>query len=97
MAIQAVLLLFGGLCSQFTAEHGATLPAFPSRALPLDNLFNNKAATTTSDGHRSIADFDGDGNAYDTQFLPTGSWVYDGLNVRFRAVDQTRLGTIAHS
>ncbi|KAJ6590514.1 glycoside hydrolase family 29 protein [Mycena vulgaris] len=74
MVLQAALLLFSGLCTQFLAGH-ATLPEYPSQALPLRSLFNNKAATTNP-GH---ADFDGGGNAYDSQFLPTGSWEYDGL------------------
>lgn len=78
MAIQAILFLFSGLCSQFLSGY-ATLPQYPSEALPLSALFNNKAAG----GHGSVADFDGAGGAYDSQFLPTGRWEYDGLTVGF--------------
>ncbi|KAJ7695508.1 glycoside hydrolase family 29 protein [Mycena rosella] len=77
MAIQAILFLFSGLCAQFLGGH-ATLPEYPSQALPLSAFFNNKAATAKGDPS-SLADFDGNGNAYDSQFLPTGSWEYDGL------------------
>ncbi|KAJ7660033.1 glycoside hydrolase family 29 protein [Mycena rosella] len=77
MAIQTILFLFSGLCAQFLGGH-ATLREYPSQALPLSAFFNNKAATAKGDPS-SLADFDGNGNAYDSQFLPTGSWEYDGL------------------
>ncbi|KAJ7484667.1 glycoside hydrolase family 29 protein [Mycena latifolia] len=77
MAIQATLLLFSGLCAQFLGGH-ATLPDYPSQPLPLGAFLNNKAATAKG-VPGSLADFDGHGGAYDSQFLPTGSWEYDGL------------------
>jgi hypothetical protein len=82
MAIQAVLLLFSSLCAQFLTGYAATLPKYPSLALPINSLLNNKAATSAG-GRGSAANFDGDGGAYDSQFLPTGSWEYDGLTVSF--------------
>lgn len=81
MATQAVLLLLSSLCAQFLTGYGATLPEYPSQPLPLSGLLNNKAATSAN-GHGSAANFDGAGSAYDSQFLPTGSWEYDGLSVR---------------
>ncbi|KAJ7853737.1 glycoside hydrolase family 29 protein [Mycena leptocephala] len=78
MAIQAVLLLFSSLCAQFLTGYAATLPKYPSLALPINSLLNNKAATSAG-GRGSAANFDGDGGAYDSRFLPTGSWEYDGL------------------
>ncbi|KAJ7749335.1 hypothetical protein DFH07DRAFT_775490 [Mycena maculata] len=77
VAIQALFLLFSGLCAQFFTGY-ATLPQYPSEALPLNEFFNNKAATSTG-GRDFIADFDGAGAAYDGQFSLTGSWEYDSL------------------
>ncbi|KAJ7833108.1 hypothetical protein B0H14DRAFT_3462913 [Mycena olivaceomarginata] len=79
MATQAVLFLLSSLCAQFLTGYGATLPEYPSQPLPLSGLLNNKAATSAN-GHGSAANFDGAGSAYDSQFLPTGSWEYDGLS-----------------
>jgi alpha-L-fucosidase len=79
MAIQTVFLIFSGLCAQFSTGYAATtLPEYPSQALPLAGILNNKAATS-AEGHGPVANFDGAGGAYDSQFLPTGSWEYDGL------------------
>ncbi|KAF8189948.1 glycoside hydrolase family 29 protein [Mycena galopus ATCC 62051] len=78
MATQAVFFLFSGLCARFLTGSATTLPEYPSQALPLTSLLNNKAATSGS-GHGTTANFDGAGGAYDSQFLPTGSWEYDGL------------------
>lgn len=53
------------------------LPKFPFTVLPLDSLLNNQAASVNG----STADFDGLGNSFDGQFLPVGSFVYDGITV----------------
>ncbi|KAJ7847700.1 glycoside hydrolase family 29 protein [Mycena olivaceomarginata] len=79
MATQAALFLLSSLCAQFLTGYGATLPEYPSQPLLLSGLLNNKAATSAN-GHGSAANFDGAGSAYDSQFLPTGSWEYDGLS-----------------
>lgn len=55
---------------------GSLFP-YPSRAIAIDHVFNNQAAS----GSGAIADFDGQGASYDAQFLPNGSWVYEGINV----------------
>ncbi|KAJ6499583.1 glycoside hydrolase family 29 protein [Mycena vitilis] len=74
MAIHPALLL-SALCAQFLTGY-ATLLGYASQPLPLDDLLNNKAATSA--GNTTAANFDGAGGAYDSQFLPTGSWEYDG-------------------
>ncbi|KAK7046728.1 glycoside hydrolase [Favolaschia claudopus] len=75
MATKTAFLLL--LSAQFLAGFSVTLPIYPSQTLPLNDLFNNQAAT--SEGTGSTADFDGAGGAYDGQSLPTGPWKYDGL------------------
>ncbi|KAJ7076101.1 glycoside hydrolase family 29 protein [Mycena belliarum] len=81
--LQAILLLFSGLCARLPPGHAtATLARYPSQPIPLDALFDNVAATSQSHPHAGPApqaDFDGHGGAYDRQFLPTGAWEYDGL------------------
>ncbi|KAF7349208.1 Glycoside hydrolase [Mycena sanguinolenta] len=81
MAIPAVFLLFSGFFTRFLPGYAAVLPKYPSQALPLTSLFNNKAAASV--GNPGSANFDGAGGAYDSQFLPTGSWEYDGLTSQF--------------
>ncbi|KAJ7232970.1 glycoside hydrolase family 29 protein [Mycena haematopus] len=78
MRIPGVSLVLSGFLAQFLTGYATTLPKYPSQALPLTSLLNNKAASSR-DSHASTADFDGAGGAYDSQFLPTGSWEYDGL------------------
>ncbi|KAJ7627650.1 glycoside hydrolase family 29 protein [Mycena polygramma] len=75
MTIHPVLLL-SALCARFLTGY-ATLPEYTSQPLPLDDLLNNKAASSA--GNSSAANFDGAGGAYDSQFLPTGTWEYDGI------------------
>ncbi|KAJ6486823.1 glycoside hydrolase family 29 protein [Mycena sanguinolenta] len=77
MAIPTVFLLFSGFFTRFLPGYAAILQKYPSQALPLTSLFNNKAAASV--GNPGSANFDGTGGAYDSQFLPTGSWEYDGL------------------
>ncbi|KAJ7627477.1 glycoside hydrolase family 29 protein [Roridomyces roridus] len=56
----------------------ASTPAYPSSPLPLSALFDNQAASP--DGS---ADFDGNGASFDSQYLPPGPWVYDGITYDF--------------
>ncbi|KAJ7445291.1 hypothetical protein FB451DRAFT_1412808 [Mycena latifolia] len=50
----------------------------PSVALPLAGLFENQAAS--ADGS---ADFDAHGASFDSQYLPPGPWVHDGITYDF--------------
>ncbi|THV04606.1 glycoside hydrolase [Dendrothele bispora CBS 962.96] len=51
-----------------------TLTPFPFRTVNISQLFDNTAASP--DGS---ADFDGHGDSFDSQFLPTGPFTYDGI------------------
>ncbi|KAJ7639931.1 glycoside hydrolase family 29 protein [Mycena rosella] len=51
---------------------------YPSVALPLPALFDNQAAS--ADG---TADFDAHGASFDSQYLPPGPWVHDGITYDF--------------
>ncbi|KAJ4471476.1 glycoside hydrolase family 29 protein, partial [Lentinula aciculospora] len=51
------------------------LPKFPFTLLPLQSLLDNQAASVNG----SMADFDGQGSSFDGQFLPVGSYMYDGI------------------
>ncbi|KAK7057925.1 glycoside hydrolase family 29 protein [Favolaschia claudopus] len=51
---------------------------YSSISLPLSASFDNQAAS--ADGS---ADFDGHGASFDSQFLPPGPWVYDGITYDF--------------
>ncbi|KAJ7214997.1 alpha-L-fucosidase-domain-containing protein [Mycena pura] len=53
-------------------------PQYPSVVLPLSALFDNQAASP--DGS---ADFDAHGASFDSQFLPPGPWVDDGITYDF--------------
>ncbi|TFK33558.1 glycoside hydrolase family 29 protein [Crucibulum laeve] len=53
----------------------ASLIKYPSVSLSLEPLFDNQAASTNGS-----ADFDGTGASFDSQFLPTGPWVFDGIS-----------------
>ncbi|KAJ7057775.1 glycoside hydrolase family 29 protein [Mycena amicta] len=75
MALKAFLFLFGTVCSQIFSGHSAILSKYPSQSLPLGPLLNNKAAK----GVGSVANFDGNGGAFDSSFLPAGTFKYDGL------------------
>lgn len=55
----------------------AVASQYPSVALPLSALFDNQAAS--ADG---TADFDAHGATFDSQYLPPGPWVHDGITVR---------------
>ncbi|KAJ7637069.1 glycoside hydrolase family 29 protein [Roridomyces roridus] len=68
MHLRFLLLLFSGLWAQFLTGQAA----YSSEPISLDALKNNKAAWPA-------ANFDGLAGAYDSQFLPTGTWEYDGL------------------
>ncbi|KAF9262562.1 glycoside hydrolase family 29 protein [Marasmius fiardii PR-910] len=57
-----------------TSAAAATLQPFPITGIVLDSLLNNNAASP--DGS---ANFDGLGGSYDSQFLPTGPFTYDGI------------------
>jgi hypothetical protein len=59
----------------FSAHFGDT---YLSVVIPIDGIFNNQAASMNG----AIADFDGHGSSFDAQYLPHGSWVYDGITVR---------------
>ena len=63
-----------GLQQPFSVPFGST---YPSVVVPIDGIFNNHAASKNG----AIADFDGHGSSFDAQFLPHGSWVYDGITV----------------
>ncbi|KAJ3995121.1 glycoside hydrolase family 29 protein [Lentinula boryana] len=68
------------LCSTFSAAVG--LPKFPFTLLPLEPFFDNQAASSNG----SIADFDGQGNSFDGQFLPVGSYAYDGITYQLPTI-----------
>ncbi|KAJ6626716.1 glycoside hydrolase family 29 protein [Mycena sp. CBHHK59/15] len=51
---------------------------YPSVSLPLSVIFDNQAAS--ADG---IADFDAHGASFDSQYLPPGPWVHDGISYDF--------------
>jgi hypothetical protein len=75
--LAAILLLN---CFPFLSAVGAatsTASQYPSVSLPLSPLFDNQAAS--ADGS---ADFDAHGASFDSQYLPPGPWVYDGITVR---------------
>lgn len=55
---------------------------YPSVVIPIDGIFNNQAAAKNG----AIADFDRHGSSFDAQYLPHGSWVYDGITVRGNTV-----------
>lgn len=59
-----------------TLVSAATLKPFTPVALPLEDIFDNQAAS--SDGS---ANFDGHGGSFDSQFLPTAPWIHDGIKV----------------
>ncbi|KAJ6592674.1 glycoside hydrolase family 29 protein [Mycena capillaripes] len=67
-----------GILSCLSVAGPAVASQFPSLSLPLTPIFDNKAAS--SDGS---ADFDAHGASFDSQFLPPGPWVYDGISYDF--------------
>lgn len=75
MLIWGKLLAFAFLRLS-TLVSAATLKPFTPVALPLEDIFDNQAAS--SDGS---ANFDGHGGSFDSQFLPTGPWIHDGIKV----------------
>ena len=79
--MKPLFLLFGGLCTQILTGY-ATLARYPTEPLAISSLFNNQAAIS-SRVPGSVANFDVSRGAYYGQFLPTGSWEYDGLTVSF--------------
>ncbi|ESK90547.1 glycoside hydrolase family 29 protein [Moniliophthora roreri MCA 2997] len=70
--LASVLLVAAGILHG-TAE-AVSLQAFPFEAIPIESFFNSIAASP--DGS---ANFDGKGGSFDSQYLPTGSWVHDGI------------------
>ncbi|KAK0448928.1 glycoside hydrolase family 29 protein, partial [Desarmillaria tabescens] len=50
------------------------LHSYPSTPISLRSLFNNQAAS-----FNGSADFDGKGSSFDSQFLPSGPYVHDGI------------------
>jgi hypothetical protein len=56
----------------------STLVGYPAQILPLNGLFNNQAASANGS-----ADFNGLGSSFDSQHLPPGPWVFDGITVAF--------------
>lgn len=75
MLISRKFLAFAFLWAS-TVVSAATLGSFTSVALPLEDIFDNQAAS--SDGS---ANFDGQGGSFDSQFLPSGPWIHDGIKV----------------
>ncbi|KAK7449321.1 hypothetical protein VKT23_013464 [Stygiomarasmius scandens] len=74
---------FSNLAHAFLALHllttlsssiAQTLTPFPFSTVNISQIFDNTAASP--DGS---ADFDGHGNSFDSQFLPTKSFVFDGI------------------
>lgn len=53
-----------------------SLVSYPVVSLDLKPAFDNVAAAP--DGS---ADFNGKGASFDSNFLPTGNWTYDGIKV----------------
>ncbi|KAF7350653.1 Glycoside hydrolase family 29 protein [Mycena sanguinolenta] len=56
----------------------AATSQYPSVSLPLSTLFDNQAASANGS-----ADFDAQGASFDSQYLPPGPWVYDGITYDF--------------
>ncbi|KAJ7142230.1 glycoside hydrolase family 29 protein [Mycena epipterygia] len=56
----------------------AAASQYPSVELPLSALFDNQAAS--ADG---TADFDAHGASFDSQYLPPGPWIHDGITYDF--------------
>ncbi|KAJ6493264.1 glycoside hydrolase family 29 protein [Mycena sanguinolenta] len=56
----------------------AVASQYPFVSLPLSTLFDNQAAS--ADGS---TDFDAHGASFDSQYLPPGPWVYDGITYDF--------------
>ncbi|KAJ7829228.1 glycoside hydrolase family 29 protein [Mycena leptocephala] len=67
-----------GCLALISAVGAATASQYPSVSLPLSALFDNQAAS--ADGS---ADFDAHGASFDSQYLPPGPWVYDGITYDF--------------
>lgn len=70
-----VLGLLAFLQSPFVVS-AATLGGFTSVSLPLRTIFDNQAASTNG-----TANFDGHGGSFNSQFLPSGPWTHDGIQV----------------
>lgn len=60
-----------------TLSVATELPKFPFTLFPIEPLFDNQAASVNG----SMADFDGQGNTFDGRFLPSESYMYDGITV----------------
>lgn len=58
-------------------ESFGPLYTYPSDIVPISNAFDNHGVSKQG----AIADFDGKGSSFDAQYLPYGSWVYDGITV----------------
>ncbi|KAJ6631221.1 glycoside hydrolase family 29 protein [Mycena sp. CBHHK59/15] len=89
---KALVLTGYFLCVPYARAHNAiaaeSLPEYRSMPLPLSEFLNNKAASTTSVD--STANFDGNGGAFDSQFLPQGTWTFDGLTFTLPASWDTK-------
>lgn len=54
----------------------SALVDYPAVVLPLRDLFDNQAASTNGS-----ASFDTLGSSFDSQYLPSGPWLFDGIKV----------------
>lgn len=80
-----------GLQHPFSLPYGhfGSLQSYPSVVVPISHIFNNHGVSR----HGAIADFDGKGASYDAQYLPCGSWVYDGIKVCLYDIPSNRCRT----
>jgi len=59
-----------------SGAYAATLGHFTAVSLPLQDIFDNQAASSNGS-----ADFDGRGGSFDSSLLPPGPFVHDGVTV----------------
>lgn len=64
-----------------TTAFAASLEQFKAVSLPLQDIFDNQAASV--DGS---ANFDGHGGSFDSSLLPAGPFTYDGVQVRLYSI-----------
>lgn len=75
------ILVLPLLFSTLSAAVDVDLPKFPFTLVPLNSIFDNQAASVNG----STANFDGSGNSFASQFLPTGAFSYDGITYELPA------------
>lgn len=75
LGLLASLILVTTLAEDTVAGDSSQFTQYPSIFLPLRPLWNNHAAS-----RNGLANFNGAGSSFDSQFLPPGPWEYDGIS-----------------